>query len=147
MPAFSNTEEFIVSARTTRSVSMLIVEDNDALRLTLELVFQEQGYHVLTASGMDEAIALVDAYGLETFGLIILDVYLGGQRDVPEGYLLYERWVADDPALPCLLISGSPDASALPAVEAGVLPLLAKPFTIDALLAQSRMLDVREKAH
>lgn len=136
-----------MSGFTTRPASILIVEDNDTLRSTLEMVFQEQGRDVLTAAGMDEATAIVDQYGLENFSLIILDVYLSGKRDVPEGYLLYEQWIAEEPMLPCLLISGSRDAAALPAVVIGSLPLLMKPFTIDALLAQSRMLNAREKAH
>jgi hypothetical protein len=48
---------------------------------------------------------------------------------------LYEKWIALHPMLPFLLISGIATSQHLPAILAGDAPLLAKPFTMEDLLA------------
>ncbi len=120
----------MVSYVTSPPLSILIVEDNDALRSILKQILQEEGYRVVSASRMEAAQALVECYDLEVFNVVIIDVYLEGGQDIPEGYHLYEAWIAEYPILRCLLISGSRDAATLPAVRTGAVPLLMKPFTI-----------------
>ena len=140
-------EGFMVATPTSLAPMILIVEDHATLRRSLAMIMQANGYRVLTAATAEEATSVVWHHGLETFSLIISDIYLSGQGAPPEGYGLYEQWSAQCSTLSYLLISGSENAKALPAVRTGAVPLLMKPFGMEALLTQIEALLTREKAY
>ncbi len=96
--------------------------------------FGHHGYQVETAATVEEAEKIKQRLGAETIGVVIVDVHLTTNPRFQEGYTLYEEWTGLHPTLPFLLISGVSSSQNLPAISAGAVPFLAKPFTMEALL-------------
>ena len=84
---------------------------------------------------VEEAEKIKHRLGADGIGVVIVDVHLTPNPRFHEGYSLYEDWIAQHPTLPFLLISGISASQNLPAISAGNVPFLAKPFTMEALLA------------
>ena len=59
---------------------LLLVEDEDAIRLVLDDALTEGGFHVVVAKNGKEALAILDKQGADLRGLII-DVNLGAGPD------------------------------------------------------------------
>jgi CheY-like chemotaxis protein len=110
--------------------TVVLVEDEPAVRAFVRRVLQRRGYRVLDAASADEALALLDAHDGE-IRLLITDVIMPGMS----GTALAERLRARHPHLPVLFTSGYTSTDI---ADRGVLPdeveLLEKPFTTDALL-------------
>ncbi len=118
--------------RTTETI--LLVEDEAALRSLAKKILSQKGYRVLEAS--DGAIALRVAAGhVGEIDLILTDVAmpnLGGRGMVEE---LKEL----SPEMRILFISGYPKEEVFPDEEtANLTPYLQKPFTSEALLSEVR---------
>jgi len=109
--------------------TLLIVEDDDEMRLFLEEELGERGYRVLTASRGPEALQRLDQGGVDA---VITDVKMPEMQ----GDELLARLRVRDRDLPVVLITafGSIDA-AVEAIKAGAHHYLAKPFRIEQLLA------------
>lgn len=108
--------------------NILIVEDEDVLRLTFGEFLKEAGYEVSAAADFDQAMALIDA---NPFEVIVTDIFLGTQTGID---LLRE---VHEQGLDCtvIMITGEPNlATATEAVRLGAFDYLAKPVTKDALL-------------
>lgn len=114
---------------------VLIVDDDEAIRDILEALLSFHGYTVLTASTAQEAEDARQLLGFPEIGLVICDVHLSGNIDLQEGYWLCRNWKEADPALLFVLISGDLSMKHLPAVRAGVMPFISKPFAVEELLA------------
>ncbi len=54
---------------------ILVVDDDDPIRLLIEMELQEEGYEVITASNAKDALKLVEA---EPLDLVILDIRMPG---------------------------------------------------------------------
>ena len=104
------------------------------LRQLFACVVRQQGYTTSTAASVMEAEALRQQRGLTSLRLVIAEIQLGANPQRQEGYALYERWTAVQPTLPFLLVSGNPASRSLPAIQAGVVRLLVKPFPFRALV-------------
>ncbi|HLF55263.1 MAG TPA: PAS domain S-box protein [Thermoanaerobaculia bacterium] len=127
-----------VAARTegasgrARRGSILLVEDESALRRLAASILRRAGYQVLEAGSGDEAIQ-VGRQNLDTIDLLVSDVVLPGPRG-PEVFLAL-RELRDD--LPVLFITGyaewQPREGASLELPGPVLP---KPFTGSELLAR-----------
>ena len=126
-------------ARPTQ-VTILVVDDDKAVRNLLREALSLHGYRVIATATAQEAEAALQQPGTTAIGLVITDVQLTADPRAREGYALYERWATAHPALPFLLISGDPSSQALPAVRTGAVRFLAKPFAISVLLAAVRAL-------
>jgi len=121
---------------------VLIIEDEESMRDILHEALHTYGYPVVTAATVQEAEALRQSLGVPAIGLVLADVNLS--HDGQEGYALFERWTALHPSLPFVLMSAAARSRALPAVQAGAVHFLAKPFDLDELLAAMRSLLVPE---
>jgi two-component system, response regulator, stage 0 sporulation protein F len=55
--------------------NILVVDDDDAIRLLIEMELTEEGYQVLTASNAQDALKMVQAEDLD---LVILDIRMPG---------------------------------------------------------------------
>ena len=55
--------------------TILVVDDDDAIRLLIEMEFTEEGYRVLTASNAQDALKMVETEDLD---LVILDIRMPG---------------------------------------------------------------------
>ena len=118
----------------TSPATILIVEDDTGVRETLVEILRPWGYLVCTAATVAEAEAALRQLGAEGVQLVITDVQLTPDARAHEGYELYQRWTALHPRLPFLLMSGDPRYRDLPAVQAGAVRWLTKPFSPAALL-------------
>jgi len=109
--------------------TVLLVEDEPAVRIMTSRALQEFGYGVVEASGGHQALGVLERKDAR-IDLLITDVILAGM-DGPE---LARRAVELTPDLPVLFISGYTDDEI---VRRGLLqegqPFLQKPFTPEAL--------------
>jgi CheY-like chemotaxis protein len=115
-------------------VTILVVDDEEPVRETLVEVLRIHRYRVITAASVAEAEDAKERLGADGIHLVITDVHLAPGRQVRAGYVLAQRWRAERPALPIILISGDPSNQDLPEVRAGALGFLLKPFSMEALL-------------
>ncbi len=117
-----------------RSELILLIDDDAGIRYVLQEVLSHHGYQAETAATVEEAEKVKQRLGAEAIGAVIIDVHLTTNPRFHEGYTLYAEWTALHPTLPFLLISGISTSQNLPAISAGDVPFLAKPFTMEALL-------------
>jgi PAS domain S-box-containing protein len=117
-----------VTAESPRgSATILVVEDESAVRELCSSVLSSRGYRVLQSADAKKALALAEEYP-GRFDLLVTDVIM------PEisGEELVERLRAQMPGLKVLFISGYDKAPTSSARSVG--PLLMKPFTPSELL-------------
>jgi two-component system, cell cycle sensor histidine kinase and response regulator CckA len=108
------------------SYTVLVVDDQAAVRRLIVRVLAQRGYHLLEAG--DAATALEIAR-LSPVSLVITDVVMPGMS----GPHLVEALRRDRLASRCLLMSG--EAAGIPARgSTWALPLLKKPFTPEELV-------------
>ena len=110
--------------------TVLIVEDNELVRGTMEMMTESLGYQVLTANGAAEALRLIG--GSASVDIVISDIVMSGGIN---GLELAHRARALHPGLPILLVSGYPAAGV---AEACGYPILGKPCRRDELGRQIR---------
>lgn len=108
--------------------TVLVVDDDPDILLTVEQILQSEGYTVLAARNGQEALSRLD---LERPGVIILDLMM----PVMDGFE-FRRRLLDHPAsaTPVIVVSADRDL-ARKAEALHVNGYLAKPFNLDDLLA------------
>jgi two-component system cell cycle sensor histidine kinase/response regulator CckA len=120
--------------RTGGSESILVVEDDEAVRAFVRAVLEGQGYRVLVAASPDEAISLVGRRE-EPIHLLLTDVVMPGMNGVD----LARRIGEIAPGLKVLFVSGYTENTI---VHHGILDpgvsFLAKPFSPGALAERVR---------
>jgi two-component system cell cycle sensor histidine kinase/response regulator CckA len=114
--------------------TILIVDDEEPVRATLAEVLGIHGYRVVTAASVGEAEEAKQRLGIEGIHLVITDIHLTPGRQIRAGYALAQRWRAQHPGLPFILMSGDPSNQELPDVRAGGMRFLLKPFQMEAFL-------------
>jgi len=119
---------------------VLIIDDDEAVRLVLDEVLRHHGYRVESAATAEEADTIKQRLGADAIGAVIVDIHLSANPRFREGYTLYEAWTALHPTLPFILISGISSSLDFPATRSGAVPFLAKPFTMEALIEYLRQL-------
>jgi two-component system response regulator MprA len=82
-----------------QSARILVVDDEVAIRLTLEMLLNRRGYAVMTAAGGQEALELVEQHG---FDLILLDLNLPGMNGLDVAHQIRVR----RPAARIMLLTG-----------------------------------------
>jgi two-component system, cell cycle sensor histidine kinase and response regulator CckA len=120
----------------TGSATVLLVEDEDAVRAFSQRALESRGYRVLSASNGREALRISEEFG-EPIDLLITDVVmpdLGGRA-------VAEALRAQRPTLRVLYVSGyTDDAVVRHGVQAGIDALLSKPFQGTELVARVEMM-------
>jgi putative two-component system response regulator len=110
-----------------RAPRLLIVDDEESIRLALSRVLQPSGFEVLTTDSVANALDLLQA---NRFELILCDVRMPGALGtelVPQARII-------DPDVAILMLSAVNDATtASQAISDGAFGYLVKPFDIDAL--------------
>jgi CheY-like chemotaxis protein len=114
--------------------TVLVVEDEDAVRLIVRRVLEEQGYAIIEARDGNDALRVCGQRG-DAIHLVLSDVIMPGMG----GRELSRALASDRPGLPILFMSGYNDDGELAVtgseLGAGV---LAKPFTSETLARQVR---------
>ena len=122
-----------VTARSTgRGQTVLVVEDEDAIREVTERILTRNGYNVISASGGEEALRLV-AERTGPIDLLVTDVVMPHML----GREVAERISALRPGLRVLYMSGyaQPVLGTQGTLDEGVV-LIEKPFSEVALMAK-----------
>jgi CheY-like chemotaxis protein len=125
------------AAPAGRGESVLIAEDDEAVRRVAERILGTAGYNVASCGGGVEALELLDDPGAR-FDHLLADVVMPGMR----GDDLARRAVAMRPGLHVLFMSGYSD-DAPPSdlgPTAGRVSFIDKPFDAGALLERLREL-------
>jgi two-component system, cell cycle sensor histidine kinase and response regulator CckA len=135
--AAATAEERVVvveSGSTEGTETILVVEDEDAIRSIIERLLRSRGYTVRSASNGDEALLIARESG-EPIHLLLTDVILPGMS----GASLAGRLVAERPELAVLFMSGyNDDHLVREGVLASTAQLLEKPFSMEQLLRRVR---------
>ncbi len=126
--------------------TVLVVDDEIAIRETLVQILGYEGYRVLTAGSGPEALEVL---GNESAGALLLDVKMPGM----DGFEVLSRVRRLQPDLPVIVISGHGDIqTAVQAVRDGAYDFLEKPLdrarlllTLQNCLAHRQALDDRER--
>jgi two-component system, OmpR family, response regulator MprA len=122
-------------------MSVLVVDDEPALRKALERVLVANGFDVATAADAEEALALLHA---RTFDALVLDLVLPG-RDGIDVCQILRRQGSELPIL--MLTARDTIRDRVVGLEAGADDYLAKPFANDELIARIRALLRRAGSH
>ena len=126
------------SLPVTASTTILLVEDEDALRAVVARMLAQAGYAVLDARAPGEAIALFDTHQ-DDIALLLTDVIMPEMN----GPALAQRLVAIRPELRVLFVSGYTDELPVLNAPGSKWKFLPKPFSSATLLAAvAELLDV-----
>ena len=108
--------------------AILVVDDDDPVRVMLARLLRTQGYSVLQAANAREARAVLEQHELR---LVISDIVMPGESGIELRREISRRW----PELPVILISGySAEGPAEFAARTPNTLFVQKPFAADQLL-------------
>src|SRR2546423_5338054 len=111
---------------------ILIIDDEAAIRDSLRMTLEYEGYDFLAAATGQEGIALVER---ESPDLVLLDVKMPGM----DGLEVLDRLRAMNEALPVVVISGHGTIStAVEATKKGAFDFIEKPFASERVLVSLR---------
>jgi two-component system cell cycle sensor histidine kinase/response regulator CckA len=128
---------------TVGTETVLVVEDDAAVRALTRTILERAGYRVLDAPAPSEAEALFDQHR-DLISLLVTDVIMPGSS----GPKLFERLARQRPGLKVLYVSGYTDDTIVhqgqldPGIE-----FLEKPFTANALKLRVREVLDRQTKH
>jgi two-component system copper resistance phosphate regulon response regulator CusR len=112
---------------------MLVVEDETRIRAFIARAFEAEGFKVDVVEDGEQGLALALTGRYE---FVILDLLLPGRDGLDVLRELHHR----RPDLPVLILSARSDlATKLRGFELGAVDYLAKPFSLDELLARARV--------
>jgi DNA-binding response OmpR family regulator len=112
---------------------MLVVEDEARIRAFLARAFEAEGFVVDVVDNGEAGLAFALA---DRYEFVILDLLLPGRDGLDVLRELHRR----RPELPVLILSARGDlATKLRGFELGAVDYLAKPFSLDELLARARV--------
>lgn len=115
------------------SFRILVIDDEESIRLSFQLILVKEGYEVVCAESYADAVAIVSR---QAFHLIFADIILGGQL----GTDLLREFKSMGLRCPVVMITGQPDLeSAAEAVRQGAYDYLPKPIRKETLLRISRI--------
>ncbi len=114
------------------TLSILVVDDDAALRDAIDMILRSAGHRVKLAASGPEALTLLDA---ENFNLVISDL----RMDPMDGLALLANIRAKHTQLPVLLMTAFGDVDkAVAAMRGGACDFLMKPFESAVLLENVR---------
>lgn len=112
------------------SSSILVIDDEDGIRMLIAGILEDEGYSVLHAATSEEALCILDD---TQPGLVIQDIWLQGSEK--DGIEILKSAKERYPNLPFLMISGHGTIeTAVQAIKAGAYDFIEKPFKSDRLL-------------
>ncbi len=116
--------------------TVLVVDDDAALRGALTLLLKEEGYDVVEAASGDELIDKFSNGSGDAPGLVLMDVVMPGKSGMDA---LRELRQTLQPPLPVIVMTGHGSAKvAIEAIQLGAYDYVAKPFDLDDVLLTIR---------
>src|SRR5436190_1936972 len=126
-------------ASTSSAGSVLIIDDEAAIRESLETLLELEGYSVESAATADQGLARI---GERPFDLVLLDLALPDRN----GLELLTELHAHDPELSVIMITAYGTVeNAVKAMQAGATNFVQKPWDNEKLLADVRIAVGRHK--
>ena len=118
--------------RAPSNARILVIDDDPAIRDSLRMTLEYQGYSVMLASGGDEGAALVER---EAPDLVFLDIKMPGM----DGLEVLQRLRPLTEVTPIIVLSGNADIqTAVEATRLGAFDIVEKPLSTDRLLVLVR---------
>jgi DNA-binding response OmpR family regulator len=115
---------------TAQQHKILVVDDNESVRLTLERVLKSANYHVTTASSVNDALKLINT---EPFDVLLSDLHMPNAGD---GFTVVSAMRHTNPLAVTLVFTGYPALQeAMNAILLQADEILVKPMEIPDLLA------------
>jgi two-component system, OmpR family, KDP operon response regulator KdpE len=127
-----------MAVNSDMQATVLVVEDDESLRMLCRINLELENYRVLEAETIDRAAALVSA---EPVDVVLLDLHLGERH----GTELLPLLRAERPDAAVCLLSGTSEAD--PPDEEGVDGFIRKPFELDVLTETVARLACRSARH
>ena len=119
-----DTSGFVTFAEAAR---LLVVDDEESLRITTAAIFEKEGYVVDTASSGDEAIHLL---GKEDYDLVLTDLHMEGG----DGLSVLNQIRSQAPLTISVVLTGFASVeSAIAALQEGAYDYLVKPCDIESM--------------
>jgi len=107
---------------------ILIVDDEEPIRVSLSEVLQDEGYVPISAESAEEGFEILER---EQVDLVLLDIWLPGM----DGVTALQRIKETDPLMPVIVISGHGTIeTAVKTVKLGAYDFVEKPISLDELL-------------
>jgi DNA-binding response OmpR family regulator len=114
----------------SEQLRILVVDDNEGVRATLEMVLKSANYHVTTAAGVNEALKLINS---EPFDALLTDLHMPNAGD---GFTVVSAMRHTNPLAVTLVFTGYPAIQeAMKAIVLQADEILVKPMEIPSLLA------------
>ena len=108
--------------------NILVVDDEEGIRITFEFFLSNEGYDVSTAESYDECLVLLME---KEFDVIVADIFLGEKT----GFDLISELRARNVNCPVLIITGDPTAEGYTTANTlGAIDYIPKPVLKDTLL-------------
>ncbi len=126
----STSSMFQQAARLEGQPTVLLVEDDDAIRILLNNSLEKRGYRVIEARDGEEALLQAE-FSEEPIHLLITDAAMPNMG----GQTLARKLCVSRPDTKVLLISGSPEEDVLQGMD-GTAHFLSKPFSQGELIAR-----------
>ena len=130
-----------IESFSAEKATIVLVEDDESIRDVLQAFLEHEGYAVIASGTVAEAEKSIIDKGSGNIALVISDMDLQPVSKELEGYAFFRRQTSKDPELPFILISGDYTVWELPAVRAGTVSFLVKPFKLDDLLSAVRSVE------
>jgi DNA-binding NtrC family response regulator len=127
-------------ASSSPAGSVLIIDDEAAIRESLETLLELEGYGVASAASADEGLSRI---GDQSFDLVLLDLALPDRNGID----LLAELHAHDPQLAVIMITAYGTVeNAVKAMQAGATNFVQKPWDNEKLLADVRAAVARHRA-
>lgn len=111
-----------------KNYTLLIVDDEEALRNTIVFDFKRKGFNVIAAANGTEALAVLRKTRVD---LVLSDI----RMPAGDGVSMLEQIRADHPAIPVVIfITGFADVTTEECLKKGAAAVLSKPFDRKKLL-------------
>jgi DNA-binding NtrC family response regulator len=107
---------------------ILIIDDEENIRITLDDFFSDEGYQVATAGNFDDALKKIDDFGCD---LILADINLNGRSGIDVLREVKSRKLN----CPVVMITAVPDFDTVSdALRLGAFDYVSKPVQLDSLM-------------
>ena len=125
----------------TIRAKVLVVDDDEAIRASLSLILQHEGFEVVTAASVNDALRLI---GTHVFDVLLSDLHMPGAGD---GLTVVSAMRHSNPAAVTIILSGFPEMKeAAAAILLQADEILVKPMAPKLLIRTIRERLKRETA-